>query len=157
MKVVYGDLLDKCIFFNICRPTLMVRLQLFFFWVHYCMYAVVYCSNWGWWKLSYRMTMGIKKFTMRLLWEPKPNQKLRFFLRNLPKPTDGRISETVTTLIKFPGKKQQCTVEWRQRVHEVVETRLQLDQTRLNNVRETHLSCCTSHSLLITNTIHAQY
>jgi len=26
MKVFYGDLLDKCIFFNICRPTLPVRL-----------------------------------------------------------------------------------------------------------------------------------
>jgi len=26
MKVVYGDLLDKCIFFNICRPTLPVCL-----------------------------------------------------------------------------------------------------------------------------------
>ena len=26
MKVVYADLLYKCIFFNICRPTLLVRL-----------------------------------------------------------------------------------------------------------------------------------
>jgi len=26
MKVVYGDLLDKYIFFNICRPTLPVHL-----------------------------------------------------------------------------------------------------------------------------------
>jgi len=43
------------------------------------------------------MTVGIKKFTARLLWEPKPNRKLRFFLQNLAKPTDGKIVETVTT------------------------------------------------------------
>ena len=31
VKVVYGDLLGKCIFFNICRPTLLVHSQLFSF------------------------------------------------------------------------------------------------------------------------------
>jgi len=44
------------------------------------------------------MTVGIKRFTVHLLWEPKPNRKPRFFLQNLPKPTDGKIFETVTTL-----------------------------------------------------------
>jgi len=29
----------------------------------------------------------------------KPNRKLRFFLQNLPKPTDSKLFETVTTLI----------------------------------------------------------
>ena len=33
--------------------------------------------------------------------KPKPNRKPRFFLQNLPKPTDRKHFETVTTLI-FP-------------------------------------------------------
>ena len=44
------------------------------------------------------MTVGIKQITVRLLWEPKPNRKPLFFLQNLPKPTEGKIFETVTTL-----------------------------------------------------------
>ena len=36
----------------------------------------------------------------------KPNRKPRFFLQNLPKPTDSKIFETVTTLVDshFPPK-----------------------------------------------------
>jgi len=45
------------------------------------------------------MTPVMKKFTTRLSWKPKPNRKPRFFLQNLPKPTDGKHFETVTTLI----------------------------------------------------------
>jgi len=68
------------------------------------------------------MTLVMKKFTTRLSWKPKPNRKLvswsltslfstnmaisetkpnrkpRFFLQNLPKPTDRKYFETVTTL-----------------------------------------------------------
>ena len=43
----------------------------------------------SWWKLSYHMTVGIKKFAMRLLWELKPNRKPRFFLQK-PTETDRR-------------------------------------------------------------------
>ena len=43
----------------------------------------------------------MKKFTVRLSWKPKPNRKPRFFLQNLPKPTDRRHFETVTTLKKW--------------------------------------------------------
>jgi len=61
------------------------------------MCAAVYRSNKRWWK-SCRMTLVMKKFTMRLSWKPKPNRKRRFFLQNLPKPTDRKHFETVTTL-----------------------------------------------------------
>ena len=44
------------------------------------------------------MTLVMKKFTTRLSWKPKPNRKPRFFLQNLPKPTDRKHFETVTTL-----------------------------------------------------------
>ena len=44
------------------------------------------------------MTLVMKKFTMCLSRKPKPNRKPRFFLQNLPKPTDRKHFETVTTL-----------------------------------------------------------
>jgi len=46
------------------------------------------------------MTLVMKKFTTRLSWKPKPNRKPRFFLQNLPKPTDQKHFETVTTLLR---------------------------------------------------------
>ena len=45
------------------------------------------------------MTLAVKKFTTRLSWKPKPNRKPRFFLQNLPKPTDRKHFETITTLL----------------------------------------------------------
>jgi len=45
------------------------------------------------------MTLVIKNFTTHLSWKPKLNRKPRFFLQNLPKPTDRKHFETVTTLI----------------------------------------------------------
>ena len=39
-----------------------------------------------------------EEVTTRLSWKPKPNRKPRFFLQNLPKPTDRKRFETVTTL-----------------------------------------------------------
>jgi len=50
------------------------------------------------------MTLVMKKFTTRLSWKPKPNRKPRFFLQNLPKPTDRKYFETVTTLIDIAIK-----------------------------------------------------
>jgi len=44
------------------------------------------------------MTLVMKNLTTRLSWKPKPNWKPRFFLQNLPKPTDRKHFETVTTL-----------------------------------------------------------
>jgi len=44
------------------------------------------------------MTLVMKKFTTCVSWKPKPNQKPRFFLQNLPKPNDRKHFETVTTL-----------------------------------------------------------
>jgi len=53
------------------------------------------------------MTLVMKKFTTRLSRKPKPNRKPRFFLQNLPKPTDRKHFETVTTLLSavFPEYK----------------------------------------------------
>jgi len=48
------------------------------------------------------MTLVMKKFTMRLSRKPKSNRKPRFFLQNLPKPTDRKHFETVTTLLVAP-------------------------------------------------------
>jgi len=45
------------------------------------------------------MTVVMKKFTTHLSRKPKPNRKPGFFLQNLPKPTDRKHFETVTTLI----------------------------------------------------------
>ena len=44
--------------------------------------------------------------------KPKPNRKPRFFLQNLPKPTDSKIFETVTTLISWQADVQcdRCAV-----------------------------------------------
>jgi len=56
-------------------------------------------SNYGWWKLVIPhdwLTIYMNKFTARLSWEPKPNQKLRF-LWNLSKPTIYKNFETATT------------------------------------------------------------
>ena len=39
-----------------------------------------------------------EKLTLHLLWKPKPNRKPRFFLQNLPKPSDRKNFETVTPL-----------------------------------------------------------
>ena len=41
------------------------------------------------------MTVVMKKFTTRLSWKPKANRKPRFFLQNLPTPTDRKHFETV--------------------------------------------------------------
>jgi len=46
------------------------------------------------------MTLVMKKFTMHLSWKPKSSRKPRFFLQNLPKPTDRKHFETVTTLAR---------------------------------------------------------
>jgi len=54
------------------------------------------------------MTLVMKKFTTRLSRKPKPNRKPRFFLQNLPKPTDRKHFETVTTLAKT--RRQENTV-----------------------------------------------
>ena len=61
------------------------------------MYVAAYGSNYWWWK-SWHITLVMKKFTTHLSWKPKPNRKPRFFLQNLPKPTDRKHFETVTTL-----------------------------------------------------------
>jgi len=55
------------------------------------------------------MPLVMKKFTMRLSWKPKPNRKPRFFLQNLPKPTDGKHFETVTTLKWSISDESLCT------------------------------------------------
>jgi len=44
------------------------------------------------------MTLVMKNFTLHLLQKPKPNRKPGFFLQNLPKQSDGKKFETVTTL-----------------------------------------------------------
>jgi len=44
------------------------------------------------------MTLVMKKFMTCLSWKPKRNRKPRFFLQNLPKPTDRKHFGTVTTL-----------------------------------------------------------
>ena len=66
MKVVYGDLLDKCIFFNI------VGLHYQFVYSFYLLSALLrVCGcllfELGMMKVSYHTTVGIKKFTKRLL------------------------------------------------------------------------------------------
>jgi len=52
----------------------------------------------------------VMKFTTRLSWKPKPNRKPRFFRQNLPKPTDRKHFETVTTLITTSSKSGVITV-----------------------------------------------
>ena len=59
--------------------------------------CIVSKRNTTWLKIT--ASDAASTFTMRLLWEPKPNRKPRFFLQNLPKPTDGKMFETVTTLV----------------------------------------------------------
>jgi len=44
---------------------------------------------------------------MHLSRKPKPNQKPRFFLQNLPKPTDRKHFETVTTLMTRHGNSRE--------------------------------------------------
>jgi len=46
------------------------------------------------------MTHSHEEVTMHLSRKPKPNRKPRFFLQNLPQPTDRKHFETVTTLQK---------------------------------------------------------
>ena len=106
MTVVYGDLLDKCIFFNICRPTLLVRSQLF-------LSALLHVCS------CLPFELGMTKVVIlydRRQKGPKPNRKPRFFLQNLPKPT-GKIFETVTILVlgvflaKTLQQQQQITLD----------------------------------------------
>ena len=70
----------------------------FVFWVHY-------------WQCGH-MTLVTKKFTTRLSWKPKPNRKPRFFLENLPKPTERKHFETVTTLFYSGSWCQQVSKVW---------------------------------------------
>jgi len=64
------------------------------------------------------MTRVMKKFTTCLSWKPKPNRKPRFFLKNLPKPTDRKHFEIVTTLFGCtwihtqPSASKHWRVQW---------------------------------------------